>query len=66
MTINNMKFFIKYKNAILKMFLFINFSSFEILINILLIIYKFVIIFNYLFRFLLLIYLLIFFLLLKI
>ena len=60
-----MKFFIEYENAVLKMFLFIDFSSFKILINILSIICEFVVIFDYLFHLFLLIHLLIFFFIIK-
>ena len=63
--INNVRLFIEYKSVILKIFSFIDFFDFEILINILSIIYEFVIIFNYSFRLLLLIYLLIFFFIIK-
>ena len=63
--INNIKIFIKYENTILKIFLFINFSNFEVSINILSIIYEFIIIFNCLFRLFLSIYLLIFFFIIK-
>ena len=60
-----MIFFIEYKNAVLKMFLFINFSSFKVLINILSIICEFVIIFKFFFFFFLLIYSLISFFIIK-
>ena len=63
--INNVKFFIKYKNAILKMFSFIDFFNFEILINISSIICEFVVVFNYSLHFLSLIHLLIFFFIIK-
>ena len=63
--INNVRFFIKYENAILKMLSFIDFFNFKVLINILSIIYEFVIIFNYSFRLFSLIYSLIFFFIIK-
>ena len=65
MIINNIKFFIKYENAILKIFSFINFSGFKISINILLIICEFIVIFDYLFHLLSSIHLLISFFIIK-